>query len=299
MLSLRPENASETESVKDWWNAHPFAFGVSNEKRDQVGTVPFSRMDRAYFDSIEKRFRKHHRFAAQKDGAPLLSNLIDYATLKGKKVLDIATGSGFAAVALAEGGAEVTAIDLTPFAVAHAQRNFASRNLVGTVLQADAQNLPFPDNSFDIVLAWGCLMHMPDTAEAIREIKRVLKPGGTTVAYMYNKRSWPFWFNIVILRGVFLLGLVRYGFNLTKLSSRYSDGYSEGGNPLTKFYDPEEVGEMFKASGFSESKAGPWQLPEEPDNWPLRSFPFFKFLPPWVKRKISYFGYGLIVEARK
>ena len=288
---------ADTREVQDWWNAHPFAFGVSNTKKDQVGTVPVERMDLAYFKEVERKFRKHHRFAAQNDGAPLLSNLIDYTALRGKQVLDVATGSGFLAVSFASAGAEVTAIDLTPFAVEHAKRNFVARSLHGTVREADAQMLPFNDASFDVVVAWGCLMHMPDTEQAIREIQRVLKPGGRVVAYMYNKNSWPYWFNIIFLRGILLCGLVRYGFDVVKLTSRYSDGYSEGGNPLTKFYSPGHVSLMFREAGFTHIISKPWVLPEEPNSWPLRSCPIFKYLPQFMKTRMAYFGYGLIVEA--
>lgn len=290
-------NRADTASVQKWWDEHPFAFGVSNEKHDQVGTVPLETMDLKYFDEVERRFRKHHRTAAQADGAPVLSNLIDYKTLPGKKVLDIATGSGFIAVSLAKAGADVTAIDLTPFAVEHAKKNFAIRGLTGTVMQADAQKLPFADQSFDEVIAWGCLMHMPNTEGAIAEIKRVLKPGGHTIAYMYNKSSWPFWFNIVLLRGILLLGFLRHGFSYTAQTSRYSDGYSEGGNPLTKFYTPHEVAVMFKNAGFAKVESKPWVLPHEPESWPLRSFALFKYLPQSVKTYIARWGYGLIITA--
>ena len=289
----------KTSEVRSWWDSHPFAFGVTNTKHDQVGTIAHDLMDKSYFDQVERRFRKHHRFAAQADGAPVLSNLVDYTTLKDKKVLDIATGSGFIAVSLAAAGADVTAIDLTPFAVAHAKKNFEVRGLTGTVQEADAQQMPFADSTFDSVIAWGCLMHMPRTEDAIREMARVTKKGGTAVAYMYNRSSWPFWFNIIFLRGILMLGLLRFGFNITRLTSRYSDGYSEGGNPLTKFYTPAEVGVMFKDAGYTTVVSEPWRLPEEPNNWPLRSAPFFKYVPASIKKWMTNYGYGIIVTATK
>ncbi len=291
--------STSTEAVRDWWNKNPFAFGVSNTEGDQVGTIPPERMDKAYFDEVERRFRKHHRLAAQKDGAPVLSNLIDYHTLPGKKVLDIATGSGFIAVSLAAAGAHVTALDLTPFAVEHARRNFAVRGLTGTVVEGDAQRMTFPNETFDSVVAWGCLMHMPDTVGAVREMCRVTKKGGTALAYLYNRSSWPFWFNIIFVRGVVMLGLVRSGGNITKLTSRYSDGYTRGGNMLTKFYTPREVEQFFKSAGYSKVDSRPWHIPHEPDHWPARSFPVFKYLPPRVKSFMTRFGYGLIVTATK
>lgn len=290
---------STTADIEAWWNAHPFAFGVSNTRGDQVGTVDQASMDRAYFDEVERRFRKHHRGAAQEDGEPLFSKIVDRAWLQNKDVLDIAVGSGFSAVSFAQAGARVTGIDLTDFGVMHAQKNFAVRGLSGTVLKMDAQHLTFPDASFDFVNAWGCLMHMPDTEGAIREMYRVTRPGGRVLAYMYNKSSWPYWFNIIFVRGVLMLGLVRYWGDTVRLTSRYSDGYSLGGNALTKFYTPKEVEHMFISAGFTEVEAKPWVIPHEPDHWPMRSVPLFKYLPSGIKRWLAQFGYGIIVSAER
>ncbi|MGH7175320.1 MAG: class I SAM-dependent methyltransferase [Minisyncoccia bacterium] len=288
-----------TKDVETWWEANPFAFGVSNTARDQVGTIPLEKMDLAYFDTIESQFRKLSRGAAQNDGAPLFSNLVDPNSLKGKKVLDIAVGSGFSAVAFVRAGAEVTGIDLTAFAVQHAKKNLSLRGLPATIEQMDAQAMTFPDASFDFVNAWGCLMHMPDTEKAIQEIYRVLKPGGKMLAYMYNKASWPYWFNYFLLRGVLMGDLIRYRFDMVKVTSRHSDGYSVGGNPLAKFFNPSEVDGMLARAGFSKHKVEPWRLAYEPDNWPVRRLPLFRYLPAFVKRRMTRYGYGLIVYAEK
>src|SRR3989344_3583359 len=288
------------KKINNWWDANPFTWGISDKSDDLVGRVDMSKMDLTYFQEIERKFRKHCKDGAEKDGAPLLSNLVDYDWLRGKKVLDIATGSGFAMVAFIKGGADVVGIDLTNFAVEQAKKNLAVRGLSGTVMQMDAQNMNFADESFDFVNAWGCLMHMPDTEKAIKEIYRVLKPKGKVLAYMYNKSSWPFWFNLVFLRGILMGQLFRYGFNIDRLTSRFSDGFSVGGNPLAKFYTPKQAAMFFKNAGFSNVEAFPWQLPYEPDGWPMKTFPIFRYLPKKIKNFMSKrWGYGLIVKAEK
>lgn len=297
----RKSNAELTLDVERWWNDHPFSFGFGNTQGDQVGTIEIDKMDRAYFDDIERRFRKHARGGAQEEGAPLFSKLINYETqVRNKRVLDIATGSGFATVALIQGGAaKVTGIDLTDFAVAHTRKNLQVRGLSAEIHKMDAQHLTFPDQSFDYVNAWGCLMHMPDTEGAIKEIYRVLAPGGSTMAYMYNKDSWPYWFNIIVVRGILMLGFLRYGFDTVRLTSRYSDGHSIGGNMLTKFYSKKAAKQMYEAAGFTDVKVEPFVLTQAVDQWPMRQIPLFKYLPQTIKNKMARFGYAFIVTAHK
>ncbi len=293
---------NKTREVQEWWDKNPFTLGVAGDynKGDLVGRIPYEKMNLQYFEEINRRFRKHSGIGAQKNNEPLLSKLVDYTHFRGMQVLDIATGSGIFATVFAEVGAKVTAIDLTQFAVVQANRNFEMRHLVGEVRQMDAQCLDFSDESFDFVNAWGCLMHMPDTQEAINEIYRVLKPSGKTLAYMYNKSSWPFWFNIFFLRGILLGGLIRYRGNITRLTSRYSDGTATGGNMLTKFYAPKEAQNMFIKAGLKNVVAIPWDIGYEPNHWPVGKFPIFRFFPQVIKKWLSKnFGYGLIITADK
>ena len=298
---MKKEVVSEQNTeVRDWWEEHPFTWGISDKSADLVGRIDFEAMNLPYFEEVERKFRKHTRGGAQEDGAPLFSKLIDYTFIRGKKVLDIAVGSGFSMVALIRGGGEVTGIDITDFAVEHAKRNLTVRGLSGTVLKMDAQKISFGDSSFDFVNAWGCLMHMPQTERAIAEIYRVLRPGGRVLAYMYNKSSWPFWFNLIFLRGILLGKLIAYRFDIDRLTSRYSDGFSVGGNMLAKFYSPKQAVALFAAAGFKNVRATPLNLPYEPDGWPFKRFPIFRFLPARVKAYLSKnWGYGLIVQGER
>ncbi len=56
--------------------------------------------------------------------------------------------------------------------------------------QADAEQLPFADQSFDLVYSWGVLHHTPDTGRAVEEVRRVLKVGGEARVMLYSRRSW-------------------------------------------------------------------------------------------------------------
>ena len=95
------------------------------------------------------------------------------------RALDVGTGGGHAAVALAPAVATVAAIDPTPEMLAVASRLAAERgvaNVTFTLATADA--LPFPDASFDLAISRFSVHHWPQPESAFREIRRVVRPGG-------------------------------------------------------------------------------------------------------------------------
>src|SRR4051812_1608700 len=177
--------------------------------------------DAAYLDEVERRFLSESWFA-QPEGARPYSGLIPLEQLRGSDVLEIGCGSGVHARILAEGGAHVTAIDLTPTAVAMTRRRLELHGLQGKVIEADAERLPFPDASFDFVWSWGVIHHSANTPAVIDEIARVLRPGGRVALMVYHRSSITFWINYVLLRGVLQGGLLHE--RPDDLANRWSDG---------------------------------------------------------------------------
>src|SRR5262245_27745193 len=97
---------------------------------------------------------------------------------EGDTVLDVACGSGNATIPAAQTGAEVTGLDLTPELLEAGKANAAEAGVEIDWIEGDAEQLPFDDASFDVVISvFGC-MFAPDHARAASEIARVLKPGG-------------------------------------------------------------------------------------------------------------------------
>lgn len=108
---------------------------------------------------------------------PAFAKLGDVA---GRDVLDLGCGHGMAAVVLARLGARVTAMDLSGGYLVEAGRRAAANGVSLTLVQADAERLPFADASFDRV--WGnAILHHLDLNRAGREVRRVLRPGGVAV----------------------------------------------------------------------------------------------------------------------
>ena len=97
----------------------------------------------------------------------------------GQRVLDVGAGTGNATLPAAATGAEVTATDITPELLAVGERAARARGLDVTWQVADAQELPFPDDSFDVVLSTVGAMFAADHRATARELLRVCRPGGT------------------------------------------------------------------------------------------------------------------------
>jgi SAM-dependent methyltransferase len=96
----------------------------------------------------------------------------------GERVLDVAAGTGNAAIRAAEAGATVTALDLTPELFAPGRRRAAEAGVEIEWVEGDAEALPFEDGSFDVVLSTFGVMFAPRHRVAAAELARVLRPGG-------------------------------------------------------------------------------------------------------------------------
>lgn len=96
----------------------------------------------------------------------------------GDRVLDVAAGSGNATLPAAEAGATVTALDLTPELVTIGRERSAERGLSVDWREGDAEHLPFPDGSFDVVMSCIGAMFAPFHQPVADELIRVTAPGG-------------------------------------------------------------------------------------------------------------------------
>lgn len=108
------------------------------------------------------------------------------------RVLDCGVGTGALSEALirvAHAPFALTAVDLSPRMLEQAQRMLQGSNADLTLRQADAGALPFADNSFDLVMTAHMLEHLADPTVALREMVRVLKPGGRLIACL-TRRTW-------------------------------------------------------------------------------------------------------------
>lgn len=115
------------------------------------------------------------------------ARLVAYAQIRqGERVLDVACGTGVVALAAARTGARVSGLDLTPELLARARENASIAGVEIDWHEGDAEALPFADATFDVVVSQFGHIFAPRPDIAVREMLRVLKPGGT-IAFS----TWP------------------------------------------------------------------------------------------------------------
>ncbi|HLC60527.1 MAG TPA: class I SAM-dependent methyltransferase [Candidatus Nanoarchaeia archaeon] len=199
--------------IKNWWENHLPQDAYSSKK---INTKP-------YFDEQEqKRYEIYYKYFPE---------ILKWDKWKGKKVLEIGCGGGTDILQFAKNGAIVTGIDLTETAIKITKRRFDIYNLKGTFIQADAENLPFEDNTFDFVYSLGVLHHTPDTEKAIREAYRVLRPNGKILIHLYAK-GWKHY----IFR--------KFYFRFMS-ESKKDKNTEEWGAPLLKVYSKRQFEKLF------------------------------------------------------
>jgi SAM-dependent methyltransferase len=138
-----------------------------------------------------------------------LETVAGFADHGGELVVEVGCGLGIDGSRFVEGGARYVGIDQSDVPVRTARRTFDLLGLEGAIMQGDATALPIASATVDFVYSLGVLHYVPDTASAIREIHRVLRPGGCCLVMLYHRSSLNYYFNILFLRrlGASLLAL--------------------------------------------------------------------------------------------
>jgi ubiquinone/menaquinone biosynthesis C-methylase UbiE len=171
------------QQVREWWNRNPMSYDVDDP-------IPYAEGSQEYFREIDRRIfhPRYMRLTADARGRTF-GRYVEFDALRGKDVLEVGCGSGIAAQMLAEAGARLTAVDLTPWAVETTRRRLDAFELEADVREADGENLPFADAAFDLVFSWGVIHHSSNMDRALRELVRVCRPGGRLVLMVYHRRS--------------------------------------------------------------------------------------------------------------
>jgi ubiquinone/menaquinone biosynthesis C-methylase UbiE len=154
------------DEVREFWNAEPCGSRYLGELAD---------------------FEAHAR--ARYELEPYIPEFAQFSSSRGLKVLEIGVGMGADYLEWLKAGADATGVDLSAISVERARRRCELAGYQANLRVADAEHLPFPDNTFDVVYSYGVMHHSPDTARCLREAHRVLKPVGEARIMVYHHPS--------------------------------------------------------------------------------------------------------------
>jgi len=257
------------DRVQKQWNRNPI--GSQHARASQPHTLD-------WYMEVER-----HRYDTY---APWMREVMEFAQHRAEDVLEIGGGIGTDLAQFAANGARVTDVDLAAGHLRMAEENFRLRGLAGTFVHHDAESLPFPAASFDLVYSNGVLHHTPNTVSVVQEILRVLRPGGRAIVMLYAEDSLHYWRKLVWLFGVRarLLDSVSMG----EIMSRQVERSANDARPLVKVYTKRRAEALF--TGFERIEILQRQL--EPSELP-------KTLQRARATIEQHFGWNLIVKATK
>lgn len=167
-----PKTEELKAEVREFWNQQSCDTQVA-------GSPKFSR---EYFEEIES-----FRYADQ----PFIHAFAQFSRFRSKRVLEVGFGAGTDFIQWLRAGARATGVDLTAEALDNLTHRIEIYNLPAPekIIVADAEQLPFESDSFDLGYSFGVLHHSPNTEKAIAELVRVVRPGGELKIMLYNRHS--------------------------------------------------------------------------------------------------------------
>jgi len=256
-------NTDEVVSrVRNYWQSHTLGKQFVRDGSLEPGT-------REFFDHV-RPWMTPFRFTEIMERIERES-----AKLKGKRLLEIGCGMGFDSVEFLKRGVRVTSTDLTQAAVDLTRRHINLEGLhADDVCTQNAIELSFPDESFDAIWSCGVLHHTGDTPRALREIHRVLKPGGRAIiSHLYRRPSWMY--------------------TVSRLG-RENIEFKEEDAPVTDFFTEQEVFDMFTDFDIEEATQDHFRaLPIARTGFKAALYtwgfkPLYNLLPEGIARRYAY-----------
>jgi SAM-dependent methyltransferase len=182
----------DEQTVQSFWQDHA------------CGDAQVGGLHERFRDDYDKFFTDYDRFRYQNERH--LSSCIDALSVAGRQVLEIGLGEGSDSERLIRNGARWSGVDLTAESVERVRTRLTLRDLTyGELRQGSVLDLPFADDTFDMVFSHGVLHHVPDIKQAEHEINRVLRPDGELVIMMYARWSLNYLVSIGLIRRAALL----------------------------------------------------------------------------------------------
>ena len=207
------------QAVRRYWEKEPCGTGEKVTGGSTAAT-------REYFERVEE-----YRYQVE----PFIHSIAQFTRHHGKDMLEVGVGAGTDHLQWARAGLKCHGVDLTDAAVTMTRERLAVYGLSSQLNRVDAERLPFPDATFDLVYSWGVIHHAENPELMVREIRRVLRPGGTFIGMVYGRHSLKVvktWLWFALLRA-------RPWMTFTQVLARYVE------SPGTKAYTVNECKRLF------------------------------------------------------
>ncbi len=202
-------SATAKDAVREFWNAEPCGTRYAGNE-----------------DDLDAHAKARYRLE------PYIFDFAQFQKAAGLRVLEIGAGMGADYLEWLRAGAQAVGVDLSATSLERARKRCELAGYQPDLRVADAEQLPFPDNTFDLVYSYGVMHHSPDTPRCVREAWRVLRPGGRAKIMIYQHPS---------VTGAMLW--LRYGFLRGK--SLRQTVFDDLESPGTKTYTREEAQRLF------------------------------------------------------
>jgi SAM-dependent methyltransferase len=238
----------------DFWTTYQPGFRFSAA---EPGTPEF-------FSEVER-----HRYELE----PHIPEIVDFPRWASSRVLEVGCGVATDGLQFARAGADYTGLDSSDRGLELARARFELEGAAGDFVAGSAIDLPFDDESFDLVYSHGVIHHLHETRRAVAEIHRVLKPNGIALVMLYHRNSLNYYVNILLIRRLLALLLLlpgatrvlgavtgepemiaghrallaSHGLRYLRDRSLFLSNNTDGpGNPLSKVYSRDEARLLFE-----------------------------------------------------
>jgi ubiquinone/menaquinone biosynthesis C-methylase UbiE len=251
-------------------------------------------------DSVEEEIDLERIAETRYRMQPFILDLADFPSGRGKKVLEIGVGGGSDFLQWLKNGAELTGVDLTEAGIELTRKRLQGAGFSPGDYELridDAENLAFPDNTFDIVYSYGVLHHTPDTPKAFSEAYRVLKPQGELRAMVYHVPSitgFMMWVRYCLLVG-------------RPMHTAREAIFQRMESPGTKAYTIPEIKKLLEECGYEQIEAHGQLAPSdlltvrrsEIYSNPIYAF-IWKLYPRWIVKWLGNdWGFFILIRATK
>ncbi len=250
------------DDVQAYWNRRPCNIRHSTA---EIGS-------RQYFDDVEER-----KYFVE----PHIPGFAQFERWRGKRVLEVGCGIGTDAVNFARAGADYTAVELSEVSMALAKQRFEVFGLKGNFIHCNAEELSqhVDNGAFDLVYSFGVIHHAPHPNQIVREMRKVVAPGGELKLMVYAKNSWKD-------------AMIEAGFDQPE---------AQNGCPIAFTYTPEEAAVL--TSGFTitelrQDHIFPY-IVEKYIRYEYEPQPWFKAMPEGMFEAVEKrFGWHMLITAK-